>query len=135
MPGLVTALAIAMLTDRALLVADGDASADLFASITPEFDLNGTAGRLQAVTSVPECRHVRAPRHRRPAPASVGCFCYAAVALFEAAVTQWSSSPLLSRDASSACARRVGTPARSCICSCAKFRSIMDLRRMRLTAK
>jgi len=67
-PGLVTALAIAMLTDRALLVADGDASADLFASITPGFDLNGTAGRLQAVVSVPKCRHVRASRHRRPAP-------------------------------------------------------------------
>ena len=96
--GLVTGLALAMLTDRALLVSDGDASANLFAALTPSFDLSGTTARLKAVTAVPKCRHVRASCHSTPAPALLRWFILAAVALIKtpAAMTEL---PVPSRDA------------------------------------
>ncbi len=57
--GLVTALALAMLTDRALLVRDFSPEG-FFGSFAPEFDCEGTAERFETVAAMPGCRHVRA---------------------------------------------------------------------------
>ena len=69
--GLVTALALAMLTDRALLVRDFSPEG-FFGSFAPEFDCEGTAERVETAAAIPGCRHVSAARRHpaalRPAP-------------------------------------------------------------------
>ena len=57
-PGLVTALALAMMTDRALLVRDFSPEG-FFGSFAPAFDCEGTVERIETVAGIPGCRHVR----------------------------------------------------------------------------
>ena len=55
--GLVTGLALAMVTERALLAVD--MGEHYFVAFTPEFDCEGTKGRTEAVSAIPHRRHVR----------------------------------------------------------------------------
>ena len=65
LPSLVTALAVAMLTDRVLLVSDAE---DLFyIAFTPDFDCRATLMRLETLDSILGKRQVRARTVPRPA--------------------------------------------------------------------
>jgi hypothetical protein len=57
LPGLATALAVAMLTDRALVVAD--INEVFFLAFAPQLDCEGTAARLGVLNDFPGRRQVR----------------------------------------------------------------------------